>query len=577
MQSLYRPCCIVTRHGIAITLPLIGNIFPVFGNSISESGAAHSGARPITGECILPPMTPRVCIIGLDCADPRLVFGQFADDMPTVTGLRTGGGLPPLTADVRNGRAGPRVNLSGPNRGPLRSCHPPITVPAWSVMTSGRDAGELGLYGFRNRRDHSYSPLTIATSLDVHHKRIWDRLNRPGDHSIVVGVPGTYPPIPIRGDMVSGPLAPELSPGSVHPPGLAAEIRETIGDYAPDIAGFRTLDRDRLYDAIREQTRQRFRLFRHLLATRPWTFAMMVEMGTDRMHHAFWRYHDPAHRLHEPGSPWQNAIRDYYRLIDSEIAATLNVLTDSVPPAERDALSLLIVSDHGARALEGGFALNEWLIREGLLTLRSDLSATDLEAIGPGGAGGNSSGEAGKEVPARIPLQPDLIDWSRTRAWGEGGYYGRLWLNIAGREPEGIVAPGDADRLLTELTDTLEALPDDRGKPMGTHCHRPRDLYRECTGVPPDLMIYFGDLDWRSIGTVDRRLVTGDRTPEQVTEAMLYTPGNDLGPDDANHDWEGIVVAAGAETDGVLRHGLPRHIDEVAGWVLKRFGLTARK
>ena len=44
----------------------------------------------------------------------------------------------------------------------LRSVDPPITVPAWSCMVSGRDPGELGIYGFRNRRDHSYDGLGIA-------------------------------------------------------------------------------------------------------------------------------------------------------------------------------------------------------------------------------------------------------------------------------------------------------------------------------------------------------------------------------------------------------------------------------
>ncbi len=164
------------------------------------------------------------------------------------------------------------------------------------------------------------------------------------------------------------------------------------------------------------------------------------------------------------------------------------------------------------------------------------------------------------------------------------------------------------DALLAELTDKLDALPDDRGRPMGTHCHRPRDLYRAVTGIPPDLMIYFGDLAWRSIGTVDRRLLTGtpawrsigtvDRRlltdtptpgtlrPGRITDDMLYTPGNDLGPDDANHDWEGIVIAAqgesifggsdsGQEGPEARVLSLPRNIEDVAGWVLTRLGVGA--
>ncbi len=504
-------------------------------------------------------MPSRVCIIGLDCADPRLVFEQFAGDLPTLSALGGGGGR-------EDGR-----DDAPAARGPLRSCHPPITIPAWPVMTSGRDPGELGLYGFRNRRDRSYAPLAIATGGEVRAPRIWDRLDRPGDYSIVVGVPGTWPPPPLRGELVSGFLAPGTSSRFTHPPELAREVERVTGGYLIDVPEFRTADKDRLLADIHTMTRRRFTLFRHLLRTRPWTFAMLVEMGTDRIHHGFWRHHDPGHRRHEPGTPWPNAIGDYYRLIDTEIAATLNALEDSVPAAERGDVTVMIVSDHGVRALEGGFAFNEWLIREGYLVLRSDLTAGAREAIAPAAAAG------------RVPLHPDLVDWTRTRAWGEGGYYGRLFLNLAGREPSGTVPPGEAEDLLAELSAELTALPDDRGRPMGTRCHRPRELYRRLTGIPPDLMIYFGDLAWRSIGSIDTAVAEGRTPPADIAEAALYTPGNDTGPDDANHDWEGIVIVSGgrADRDENVEHrgaphtaaGPPRQIAQVAGFVLDRLGV----
>ncbi|MBW2191752.1 MAG: alkaline phosphatase family protein, partial [Deltaproteobacteria bacterium] len=70
----------------------------------------------------------RMIVIGLDCAAPRLVFERYRDAMPNLRALMERG-----------------------TWGPLRSSEPPITVPAWTCMVSGRDAGELGLYGFRNR------------------------------------------------------------------------------------------------------------------------------------------------------------------------------------------------------------------------------------------------------------------------------------------------------------------------------------------------------------------------------------------------------------------------------------------
>ncbi len=83
-------------------------------------------------------------VIGLDCAEPSLVFERFADRLPNLTRLRDEGVW-----------------------GKLRSCDPPITVPAWMSMMSSKDPGTLGYYGFRNRADRSYEKMTTATSLAV--------------------------------------------------------------------------------------------------------------------------------------------------------------------------------------------------------------------------------------------------------------------------------------------------------------------------------------------------------------------------------------------------------------------------
>src|SRR5437899_2168661 len=81
----------------------------------------------------------------------------------------------------------------------------------------------------------------------------------------------------------------------------------------------RSEDKDRLLDQIEEMTEKRFRLAEHLLETRPWDLFFMVEMGTDRIHHGFWRFTDSGHRLFEPGNPYEHAMLDYYKRLDSKI------------------------------------------------------------------------------------------------------------------------------------------------------------------------------------------------------------------------------------------------------------------
>ncbi len=107
-----------------------------------------------------------------------------------------------------------------------------------------------------------------------------------------------------------------------------------------------------------------------------------------------------------------------------------------------------------------------------------------------------------------------------------------------------------------ELKAKLEALGDDEGHPIGTIAHRPEELYEERNGVPPDLLVYFGDLLWRSIGQVGTR--------------ATHVLENDTGPDDANHAPNGLYLIAG---DGLDRGpGEERNLVDIAPTLLSLLG-----
>ena len=155
-----------------------------------------------------------VAIIGLDCADPTLVFERWLGDLPNLRRLAEAGLW-----------------------GRLESCVPPVTVPAWSCMASGRDPGALGVYGFRSRRDWSYEDLGLATNLEIRQLRLWDYAARAGLPSITVGVPQTFPIIrPPRGCQVTCFLTPSTRSPYTHPPELAEEIAGLVGDYLLDVS-----------------------------------------------------------------------------------------------------------------------------------------------------------------------------------------------------------------------------------------------------------------------------------------------------------------------------------------------------
>lgn len=444
----------------------------------------------------------KVMIIGLDCVEPSLVFERWPDELPTLRGLMSRGAFGRLTSVI-----------------------PPITVPAWSCMMASRTPGDLGVYGFRNRSDHSYDGLFIANGSAIREPRLWDHLTRAGKRSIVLGVPGTYPPRPLNGVMVTCFLTPSTEVPYTYPPMLRREVEEVVGEYLFDCRDFRTNDKDNLLEQIYEMTDRRFALAEHLLATKPWDLFAMVEMGTDRIHHGFWKFMDEQHRKHEPGNPYEQAILDYYRHVDELIARLLEHADDDT--------AVLVVSDHGAKRLDGGVRINEWLRREGYLaTLHEPDGVTSLEAVG--------------------------VDWARTTAWGEGGYYSRIFLNVRDREPNGTIAPEDYERVRSELADKIAAIPDDSGRPMQTRVFRPEEVYPQVNGVAPDLIVHFGDLLWRSVGTIG-----GDEG--------IHTLENDTGPDDANHAQEGILIMAAPGIAIGEQAGM--HLLDVAPTVLDLLGI----
>ena len=156
-----------------------------------------------------------------------------------------------------------------------------------------------------------------------------------------------------------------------------------------------------------------------------------------------------------------------------------------------------------------------------------------------------------------VPFSEAPVDWSRTRAWGEGGYYCRLCLNVAGREPQGIVTAAEYEPLLDELADRLERLPGPDGQAIGTRVFRPRELWREQRGIPPDLIVYFGDLGWRSNGSLGH--------------GRHWTYDNDTGPDDANHDRNGVCIIAGPGVPSQRREDLT--IYDIAPTILALYDL----
>jgi predicted AlkP superfamily phosphohydrolase/phosphomutase len=451
---------------------------------------------------------PRVAVIGLDCGTPQLMFRDLAGELPNIHKLIAGG-----------------------MHGDLASITPPITVPAWACAMTGKTPGQLGIYGFRNRKDTTYNGMSITHAGSIKEPAVWDDLGRRGLRSCLVGVPpGFPPPKEFPGWRVGCFLTPPSAERFAYPQELETEIEEELGgkgQYIFDIPNFREQGMDFVLQQVFKMTERRFQVARRLASTKPWDYFMLVEMGPDRLHHVFWQYYDPRHPLYREGNKYETAFRDYYRYLDGEVGSLLEVLPD-------DAITI-VMSDHGARPMMGGVCFNDWLHQEGYLAFSETVTGVTSIAKAP-------------------------IDWDRTVAWGDGGYYGRLFVNVKGREPRGTVEPADYEATRDELVAKLEAMPGPDGERLGTKVFKPQDVYPEVRGIAPDLIVYFGDLEWRSVGAVGNEKV--------------FTLENDTGPDGANHDRNGVFVMHGAPGQPTGRvDGL--NLIDVGPSILSLYGIEA--
>ena len=445
----------------------------------------------------------KVAIIGLDSVPPELLFDKLLDKLPNIKKMYKSG-----------------------LHGKLRTCDPPITVPAWMVMMTGKDPGQLGIYGFRHRRGHSYNDGYVVNSNHVRERTVWEILSAHGKRSIVLGVPPGYPPKPVPNALqVSCFLTPSTERPFTFPPELRDEVLKAAGGrYVFDVT-LRTEDRDRLREELFDMTRRRFDVAEYLAESKPWDFFIMHEIGFDRLHHAFWKFFDPNHPKYIKGNRYEKIDEEYYAMVDERIGRLLRLFG-------KDCVTF-VLSDHGSKAMKGAFCVNEWLERQGYLTFKNIASSvTEIEKA--------------------------EVDWTKTKAWGWGGYYARIFFNVKQREEEGVIERSSFDHEKERLTRLVLKIRDKDGKMMKNKVLEPESLYRDAIGDQPDLMLYFGGLDWRSAGTIGH--------------GGLFLSENDTGPDDSVHSMDGIILMHVPKRD--LKAGEIRGADvsQLAATLLKIMG-----
>jgi len=461
-------------------------------------------------------MPPRVMIIGLDGATFEFVRP-----------LAEAGRLPTLASLMARGASGE-----------LRSTFPAQTAAAWTTCITGQRPGTHGVFYFHELDPTSYSGRgRLTTSESKRGRTIFDVAGAQGMRVASMHVPATFPTWPVNGVMVSGYPTPMGSPACAYPCDLEARVSrlyELTKSQAPERRLRAWLDHIELLTDICEET---------LVREQPDLF-MTVHQESDLAHHFFWRYYDPRCPAYtaRDAQRYGDYIAQIYMALDRSVA---RLLMHAGPDT-----TIFVVSDHGGTlAAPNAFHVNAWLASEGYLQLSESAPSLLQRAYAvrrfiPASLRARVIGfiqrkEMGGVLDQLNEVYSGLaqVDRGRTQA------YRFIWtaqvegivLNVAGRQPQGIVQPGAEyealrDQIIARLRDLRTP---DTNEPAVAEIYRREEI---CTSEymdhMPDIIVRLHPL-YRMGGNV-RPPIFSRLTAAQVAGSWSGW-----------HDDDGILIAAG--------------------------------
>jgi len=340
----------------------------------------------------------------------------------------------------------------------LLSTIPTLSPPAWTSLITGKNPGRHGTFDFVRRQPGAYDLQTARNDLPSL-GTVFHWVSQAGKKVGVLNVPFTYPPEPVNGFMVSGlGAAPQWK--FTYP----AELRHELlaQGYAIDFPIAYREGNDQAYlEAVLATTRRQADVALQLMRDRAWDLFMVVFTGIDQVLSFLWHHFDPTHPRHDPALAFLGeGVLTLHQLLDTVLGEMMEIAGASA--------TIALVSDHGMGPLYKEVFLNNWLRSRGYLVMREmPRPATGYQRImrrlgitreGIWRRIGRARTQAIKRrlpaswqrlVPTEHPSLADHVDWERTRAYSFGNV-GQIYINLAGREPRGIVQPGAEYRAVVD-------------------------------------------------------------------------------------------------------------------------------
>jgi predicted AlkP superfamily phosphohydrolase/phosphomutase len=389
--------------------------------------------------------------------------------------------------------------------GDLRSTIQPITSAAWPTLLTGKQQGKHGIYDFVRRKPGSYAVEMTNASM-ISSPTLYDLFSAVGKRVASINMPYTFPPRPLNGLIVGGLFATVTGPALTYPASLWDEIARVAPRYciAPDYDAAAPDPLQRYVDDMSASVEQRTRVAEHFLQQQDWDLFVLVYTEPDEIQHAFWHCLEGAElpeAFADHPQRFGNPILNVYQQIDAALPRLLEL-------AGPDA-TVWVVSDHGAGPLRYMVYLNPLLEQGGLLRFKARAGhGSRLQRLAklykrslPKGVRAGLRRMLGDDAFSVIKGQLETssfasaIDWAGTRAYALGSW-GNIFVNLAGREPQGTVRPGaEYEQVCREVGELFAELRHpETGAPAVERVYRREELYsgHELERAP-DLIVIWAD------------------------------------------------------------------------------------
>jgi predicted AlkP superfamily phosphohydrolase/phosphomutase len=401
----------------------------------------------------------KVVVIGIDGATPDLMEPWMNE-----------GKLPNLDKIRKNG-----------TWGKLHSTIPPFSAPAWTSIVTGCNPGKHGIYGFESTG--TLNPHLINSSYRKT-PAIWNYLTNIGLKSIVINVPGTYPPEKINGVMITGLLTPSFDSNFTHPKNIKKRlVKEDLGKYELEQFWLEDFSRsrmkknapDKLADHINRQMESRLHVGLKLMESMDWDFTMIVFRGTDTSQHFLFDK--------------KELLLSCYKKVDELIGKIMEEFPE---------VTFFIVSDHGFEKIEKIFYPDNVLYNAYFLTPIQDLYNSSISHFY------SLSSKVFNRFLIMLPYKvlrksklikkilfsnaskSKLIDFSKTKAFSTADGRG---IQICCKEIDGIVDKSEykqiCDKIILHFRDLKD--PED-GKKIIENIYHHTEIYTKNAENPPDLI-----------------------------------------------------------------------------------------